>query len=322
MTLRFSRRTTRLHKTLSSDNMFFLQHSGAVYAFGRRPRPLDTPPQTLQAKRRSMGGAEEAIAGIGSVEEAQAIAMANAQASLATGKAVNTASLVSANDAAVPDKQSVEYFRASRDASIVTTPLLHGVKNEIVLASYGGNNTYSFITDFEGLTPTESMGDSITLLDAEGNAAAYMNVEEVRDAAGKASLYNRIDIAPYGDGGQYIVTVTLDEAFLADPDTEYPLRAATTSQESIGSAKINDADVNSGSPSTNYGSSSTLWVGYINGAKYRSYVQFIIGSYQNTILPGNVTSAYLNLYEISGNTSRSTSSWIFCRFGRIRAIRN
>ena len=76
----------------------------------------------------------KALAGIGSVEEAQAIAMANAQASLATGKAINTASLVSANDAAVPDKQSVEYFRASRDASIVTTPLLHGVKNEIALS--------------------------------------------------------------------------------------------------------------------------------------------------------------------------------------------
>ena len=56
MTLRPFRRTTRLHKTLSSDNMVF-QHSGAVSAFGRRLRPLDTPPQTLQAKRRSMGSA-------------------------------------------------------------------------------------------------------------------------------------------------------------------------------------------------------------------------------------------------------------------------
>ena len=91
-----------------------------------------------------MGGAEEALAGIGSVEEAQAIAMANAQASLATGKAVNTASLVSSNDAAVPDKQSVEYFRASRDASIVTMPLLHGVKNEIALSFYSGCNTCPF----------------------------------------------------------------------------------------------------------------------------------------------------------------------------------
>ena len=147
------------------------------------------------------------------------------------------------------------------------------------------------------------MGDSITLLDAEGNAAAYMNVEEVRDAAGKASLYNRIDIAPYGDGGQYIVTVTLDEAFLADPDTEYPLRAAATSQVTIGCAYINDADVNSGSPSKNYASSSTLWVGYINGAVYRSYLQFIIGEYSDDIAPNSISNAYMILYEKSGNTS-------------------
>ena len=70
MALRHSRRTTRLHKTLSSDNMF-LQHSGAVSAFGRRLRPLDTPPQTLQAKRRSIGSAEEAIAGIANESSAQ-----------------------------------------------------------------------------------------------------------------------------------------------------------------------------------------------------------------------------------------------------------
>ena len=148
------------------------------------------------------------------------------------------------------------------------------------------------------------MGDSITLLDAEGNTAAYMNVEEVRDAAGKASLYNRIDIAPYGDGGQYIVTVTLDEAFLTAPDTVYPLRAAA--QISIGSSYINDTDVNTMNPGGNYAGSTTLWTGYINGAKYRSYLQFIFGDYMYTIRPGNVTSAYLNLYEISGNTSTFT----------------
>ena len=70
MTSQFSRRTTRLHKTLSSDNMFF-QHSGAVSAFGRRPRPSSTPPQTLQAKRRLIGRAEEAIAGIANESSAQ-----------------------------------------------------------------------------------------------------------------------------------------------------------------------------------------------------------------------------------------------------------
>lgn len=42
---------------------------------------------------------EKAVAGIASAAEAQAIAEANAQASLATGKRVNSAALVSANDA-------------------------------------------------------------------------------------------------------------------------------------------------------------------------------------------------------------------------------
>ena len=279
----------------------FFQHSGAVSAFGRRLRPLDTPPQTLQAKRRSKGGAEEAIGGIGSVEEAQAIAMANAQASLATGKAVNTASLVSANDAAVPDKQSVEYFRASRDASIVTTPLLHGVKNEIVLASYGGNNTYSFVVELNGLEPAESTGDSIPLLDENGALKAYINIEELRDAEGKVSLQNRIDIAPYAEDGKYLVMVTLDEAFMTDPQTVYPLSA--TSPASVYGDDINDTDVNSGSPSKNYASSSTLWVGYINGAVYRSYLQFIIGEYSDDIAPNSISNAYMILYEKSGNTS-------------------
>ncbi len=95
-----------------------------------------------------------------------------------------------------------------------------------------------------------------------------MNVEEVRDAAGNLSLYNTIDVAPYGDGGQYIVTLTLDEAFLTDPAV-HPLAAASTMQEVIG-VRISTTRSGTRLPSTNYGSSSTMWVGYINGAKYSS----------------------------------------------------
>jgi|GEM_PF-3221576 len=271
---------------------------------GPVPEPEDDNASDANAWPESIGFtpvSEKLIVSISDAEEAQAIAMANAQASLATGKAVNTASLVSANDTAVPDKQSVEYFRASRDASIVTTPLLHGVKNEIVLASYGGNNTYSFVVELNGLEPAESTGDSIPLLDENGALKAYINIEELRDAEGKVSLQNRIDIAPYAEDGKYLVMVTLDEAFMTDPQTVYPLSA--TSPASVYGDDINDADVNSGSPSKNYASSSTLWVGYINGAVYRSYLQFIIGEYSDDIAPNSISNAYMILYEKSGNTS-------------------
>lgn len=66
----------------------------------------------------------KAIVSISSAEELQALTTANANASHAAGKVVNRGVLSHAADA--PDRQCVEYFRASRDASIVTTPLLHG----------------------------------------------------------------------------------------------------------------------------------------------------------------------------------------------------
>ena len=247
----------------------------------------------------------KAIASISSAEELQIIAAANAQASLDTGKLVNTAALMNADDAAVPDRQCVEYFRASRDASIVTTPLLHGVKNDIVLSSYSGNNTYSFVIELGSeLTPAESLGDSIPLLDASGSLKAYINIEELRDANGNSSLQNRIDIAPYEQPGKYLVTVSLDEAFLTDPDTVYPLAASATSQITIGASYINDTYVHTLDSSSNNASSPTIWAGNANGGKYRTYFQFVIGSYKETIDPDEVVNAYLNLYEKSGFTSQ------------------
>ena len=99
--------------------------------------------------------------------------------------------------------------------------------------------------------------------------------------------------------------ITLDKAFLTDPNTVYPVAAAATYQ-TMGSEYINDTDVNSSSPGTNYASSTTLWAGYINGAKYRSYLQFIISSFSSTISPDSITNSYLILYEKSGNTSTFT----------------
>ena len=69
------------------------------------------------------------------------------------------------------------------------------------------------MVDTGGLVPTESMGDSITLLDTEGNMQAYLNIGELKDAGGNCSMHNRIDIAPYEQPGKYLVMVTLDEAF-------------------------------------------------------------------------------------------------------------
>ena len=95
----------------------------------------------------------------------------------------------------------------------------------ILLNSENNANTYSFITDFDGLTPQNSTGYSIPLTDETGEVVSYLALEELRDASGNYSMENVIDIAQYADG-RYLVTITLDEAFLDDEDTVYPVTAA------------------------------------------------------------------------------------------------
>ena len=160
-----------------------------------------------------------------------------------------------------------------------------------------------------------------------------MNVEEVRDAAGNLSLYNTIDVAPYGDGGQYIVTLTLDEAFLTDPGTVHPLAAASTMQEVIGSSYINDTDVNS--PAVDQ---LRQLVHHVGGLHQRREVQKLfavfVEPYESYIAPYGISDAYMILYEkpgtrrhlpcsrgyraISGRTPRSpgTTSRVFQRIQR------
>ena len=108
----------------------------------------------------------------------------------------------------------MSYSRAFIDAAVEykCVPLLHGFKNEIVLNSENNANTYSFITDFDGLTPQEFDGYSIPLTDETGEVVSYLALEELRDASGNYSMENVIDIAQYADG-RYLVTITLGEAF-------------------------------------------------------------------------------------------------------------
>lgn len=218
------------------------------------------------------------------------------------GKSVNSAELVSEEMDTVRQSQSVEYFKASGDASLTTAALLHGFKNELVLDSYNGNNTYSYLVDLKGLTPIQSTGDSIPLVDETGEVKAFINVEDVTDAAGNVSLDNTISIAQYDDG-RYLVTLAIDQNFLTSANTVYPVMLTDTTQITLTAEYINDTDVNSGSPNSTDASSSTLWVGKMS-TTYRSYMQFIFPqTMKDDISPSSVSSAYLNLYEVSGNTS-------------------
>ncbi len=111
-------------------------------------------------------------------------------------------------------------------------------------------------------------------------------------------MHNRIDIAPYEQPGKYLVMVTLDEAFLTDPDTVSRCRRRFLSnrrrqlyqrcgrQLQLALEQLCELHYPLGR--------------LINGAKYRSYIQFIMGSFLSSIAPDNITNSYLILYESRG----------------------
>ena len=202
----------------------------------------------------------------------------------------------------------MSYSCAFVDAAVEykCVPLLHGFKNEIVLNSAGRANTYSFITDFDGLTPRNSTGYSIPLEDENGEVVTYLALEELMDAAGNYSMENVIDIAQY-ENGQYLVTITLDEAFLADEDTVYPVTASASSTGWLYHTSMDDTHIMQGSPNTNYYSSTTMPIGYAGGGASRIFFQFVFTqALKDAINPNLIESAQLYLWDISTDTTRRT----------------
>ena len=202
----------------------------------------------------------------------------------------------------------MSYSRAFVDAAVEykCVPLLHGFKNEIVLNSAGRANTYSFLTDFDGLTPRDSTGYSIPLEDENGEVVTYLALEELMDAAGNYSMENVIDIAQY-ENGQYLVTITLDEAFLADEDTVYPVTASASSTGWLYHTSMDDTHIMQSVPTTNYYGATVMYMGRWASYPARIMMQFVFtDALKNAIAPSSITEAKLYLWDQSTDTTRRT----------------
>lgn len=241
-----------------------------------------------------MGGEGESRIAVAITEEETArINAINEAAAQAAGKTINAATL----DA---EANTVEYFRANADATMVTSVLLHGTKTGIFIESNNNIQSYSFVVNVDGLEPVQCGKTSLSLVDEKGDIQSYLNVEEITDSKGNKSFNNEIEYLTRVDGS-LLVTVTPDVNFLAA--AEYPsLFYIVYSGYNLEASAINDVDVSSYSPNTNYATASTLYVGRLNGYAYRSYFQLCFPA-ANRIVPGALVESYLHLYEGSTNTS-------------------
>ena len=103
---------------------------------------------------------------------------------------------------------------------LVYEPFMEGVKEDIVLAKYTGQNEFEFILTAEGLTASK-INEVWYLVDSNGEAVARFEDIIIKDSNGK-TVEGSIDIVQQSDG-TYEITVTADEEFLTAPDTSYPV---------------------------------------------------------------------------------------------------
>ena len=207
--------------------------------------------------------------------------------------------------------EKVQYARAfDSKTAFSCIPQRHGFVNEITLDGYTGQNQFSFRVSLDGGSLLNSTGYSVPIADEQGDTQGHIVLRELIDAAGNTSTDNLIDVAQYEDG-DYLVTITLDEEFLQDPGTQYPV-ALSTSTKTLTASYINDTHVTSTSPNTNYASAALMKSGDAGSDSLNYiFIQFIFSntSWYQSIAPNGVNSASLNLYSNnSGSAGRISCS--------------
>ncbi len=108
------------------------------------------------------------------------------------------------------------------NTDIVYSPAFSGVKCDIVLKQYTGRSEFEFAVLLKGLHLEKDDNEKIIyMLNSDNEKVAYFNTVMSYDSNGKVSIGD-MDFEQLGEG-QYIVTLKVDEGFLTDEETVYPV---------------------------------------------------------------------------------------------------
>ena len=205
----------------------------------------------------------------------------------------------------------VDYY--GNGADLVYTPTLSGLKEDIILESYAGKNTFTFMLNTGGLRLYSANGRYF--LAASKTATERIELGDVVsfDARGRFSV-GTMTAQTVTAGQIYRLTLTVDEAFLTDPNTVYPVSidpTLTVSDNTHGSGAIEDVSIYQGRPTTN-GNWTYLHSGYYDSNYTVSRTLFrlnglINSSEYQSLTASKVNSAYFYIWEASGTTAANVS---------------
>ena len=110
--------------------------------------------------------------------------------------------------------------------SLVYTPTLNGVKEDIILSAYTGKSSFSFTLKTNGLAIIQDENDTF-LADFEGNKVASLGDVIITDSANHTA-YGTMTVVTKTEREEYTVTVNAPTAFLTNPTTVYPVTVDPT----------------------------------------------------------------------------------------------
>lgn len=151
---------------------------------------------------------------------------------------------------------------------------MNGVKEDIILRSNTGVNSFSFEVKTGGLALKELDGEWCV---ADGDRKifgfgdldvtdSFTGEDEATDNWDAHSTTASISVQTVQENKKYVVTLSVDEAFLNAPTTVYPVYVDPSFN--VQSSYIQDTYISQGSPNANYGTGKDLKLGY--GASSKS----------------------------------------------------
>ena len=114
----------------------------------------------------------------------------------------------------------VDYYGSGMD--LVYTPTLSGLKEDIVLQNYAGKNTFTFMLNTGGLNLYSANGRYYLATSKTATARIDLGDVVTFDARGRFSV-GTMTAQTVTAGQIYRLTLTVDEDFLTDPNTVYPV---------------------------------------------------------------------------------------------------
>ena len=167
------------------------------------------------------------------------------------------------------DNSIVYYDYYGKGTILRYTPMLSGVKEDIILAKYTGQNSFTFLLETNGLQLYEDQGQYYLAENQDISAAFYLGQIAVYDAIGRPDLgiMTAETIIP---GQKYRLTIAANESFLLDPETVYPVTidpTVTVRDSADVSGTVEDAPVFSGYANRSFGDYVFNNIGYVDGYK-------------------------------------------------------